>query len=170
MFPQFFPASNRPRPERRAPSRQGGKNIQRSTFNREPSMLWQSVPLDVGCSMLVVGCFPNFPRSAFGCARNAELPFGKLEREFIIRPIRRSAFQKIRHPHGERRRNIQHPTTNIQQPILRQSVPLDVGCSMLVVGCFPNFQASPQTPAPRPEPHPSSGLRTPSPGFCITCV
>jgi hypothetical protein len=40
--------------------------------------------------------------------------------------------------HGEGLENIQHPTSNIEQPMkaARGFNPLDVGCWMLVVGCF----------------------------------
>src|SRR5437667_4759301 len=49
----------------------------------------------------------------------------------------------------------------------------DVGCSMLLVP-FPSREGSGvgySAPTPqRPRAHPSNGLRTPNPGFFITCV
>jgi hypothetical protein len=44
--------------------------------------------------------------------------------------------------------NIEHPTTNIEHPMkLCGAVTLNVGRSMLVVGCFPSFRRAGETPA-----------------------
>jgi len=55
---------------------------------------------------------------------------------------RNSLFAHWPPPPNPKDENIQQPTanTNIQCPLFPQS--LDVGCSMLVVGCFPQFPRS----------------------------
>jgi len=99
----------------------------------------------IAIHMGVVRCGSVAPRSPHGSTTVA-LPLHHARYTVVLRQItvavwrqreENSPKQPVRALEPEpKAENIQHPTTNIEHPVPLFPQSLDVGCSMLVVGCF----------------------------------